>query len=148
VLVELGDPRAARQPIQARIAYHERLSPGARPGDPSPASLALARRSRRGAGALPTNSKSAAAAPGSTTWCSRDRPRSSARARRAPRGAVPGYDCHRQSGCTLQIAAAAREIGYNWPIFHPFELDRRLHSRRRPRGARLMLGWWMVVGDS
>jgi glycolate oxidase iron-sulfur subunit len=25
-------------------------------------------------------------------------------------------------GCTLQIAAAARDFGYNWPIFHPIQL--------------------------
>ena len=25
-------------------------------------------------------------------------------------------------GCTLQIAAAARILGYNWPVFHPIQL--------------------------
>ena len=25
-------------------------------------------------------------------------------------------------GCTLQISAAARSFGYNWPIFHPIQL--------------------------
>ena len=25
-------------------------------------------------------------------------------------------------GCTLQIAAAARRVGHDWPVFHPIEL--------------------------
>ena len=25
-------------------------------------------------------------------------------------------------GCTLQIAAAGRRLGHNWPVFHPVEL--------------------------
>ena len=32
-------------------------------------------------------------------------------------------------GCTLQIAAAARGVGYDWPIFHPIELiDASIHG--------------------
>ena len=32
-------------------------------------------------------------------------------------------------GCTLQIAAAARGLGHDWPIFHPIELiDASIHG--------------------
>jgi glycolate oxidase iron-sulfur subunit len=39
-------------------------------------------------------------------------------------------------GCTLQIAAAARGVGYDWPIFHPIELiDASIHGVD-PRSSR------------
>jgi glycolate oxidase iron-sulfur subunit len=40
-------------------------------------------------------------------------------------------------GCTLQIAAAARRLGHNWPVFHPIELiDASIRGvdPRRPAG--------------
>ena len=36
-------------------------------------------------------------------------------------------------GCTLQIAAAARILGYNWPVFHPVQLlDASIRGDRGP----------------
>jgi glycolate oxidase iron-sulfur subunit len=32
-------------------------------------------------------------------------------------------------GCTLQITAAARGLGHEWPVFHPIELiDASIHG--------------------
>ena len=34
-------------------------------------------------------------------------------------------------GCTLQISAAARVLGYKWPVFHPIQLiDASIQGRR------------------
>ncbi len=44
-------------------------------------------------------------------------------------------------GCTLQIAAAGRRLGHNWPVFHPVELIdasiRGVDPRGRPLTARV-----------
>jgi glycolate oxidase iron-sulfur subunit len=39
-------------------------------------------------------------------------------------------------GCTLQISAAARVLGYKWPIFHPIQLVDASISGRRLKGLR------------
>jgi glycolate oxidase iron-sulfur subunit len=39
-------------------------------------------------------------------------------------------------GCTLQIAAAARRAGHDWPVFHPIELVDASIAGRDPRRAR------------
>jgi len=39
-------------------------------------------------------------------------------------------------GCTLQISAAARVLGYKWPVFHPIQLVDASIQGRRLRGLR------------
>jgi glycolate oxidase iron-sulfur subunit len=38
-------------------------------------------------------------------------------------------------GCTLQIAAAARDLGWHWPVFHPVELLDASIRGSDPRGV-------------
>jgi glycolate oxidase iron-sulfur subunit len=39
-------------------------------------------------------------------------------------------------GCTIQITAAARVLGYKWPVFHPIQLVDASIRGSTLRGAR------------
>ena len=122
LLVELGEPRAPRNRIDARVAYHDachlahgqgiRVQPRALlqaiPGVElvTPAEFEICCGS---AGIYNLVQPKPAAELG-------------ARKARNLAALSPDLIATANPGCTLQIAAAARGFGYNWPIFHPIEL--------------------------
>ncbi len=122
VLAELGPARAARHPIAARVVYHDachlahgqgvRTEPRAllqaipgielvTPGEPEICCGSA------GIYNLVT--------PGPAADLGQRKVRHLA-------AASPDMIATANPGCTLQIAAAARRIGHDWPVFHPIEL--------------------------
>jgi glycolate oxidase iron-sulfur subunit len=139
VLVELGEPRAARQPIHARVVYHDachlahgqgiRLQPRALlqaiPG------IELL---------TPVESEICCGSAGIYNLVEPE-PAAQLGARKVRNIAAlsPDLIATGNPGCTLQIAAAARVFGYNWPILHPIQLvDASIRgvdlANRRPKG--------------
>jgi glycolate oxidase iron-sulfur subunit len=122
LLVELGEARAPRHPLAARIAYHDachlahgqgvRVQPRALlqaiPGVElvTPAEFEICCGS---AGIYNLVQPGPAAELG-------------ARKARNLAALAPDMIATANPGCTLQIAAAAHGFGYNWPIFHPIEI--------------------------
>jgi glycolate oxidase iron-sulfur subunit len=122
VLVELGDPRASRHPIEARVVYHDacHLAHG------------------QGVRAQPRAMLQAIPGielltPAETEICCgsagiynlvEPEPASQLGARKVRNIAAlsPDLIATGNPGCTLQIAAAARGFGYKWPILHPIQL--------------------------
>jgi glycolate dehydrogenase iron-sulfur subunit len=122
VLVELGEPRARRHPITARVVYHDACH------------LAHAQGVRAQPRAL------LAAIPGiellspaeSDICCGsagiynlvQPEPASQLGERKARNIAAlkPDIIATGNPGCTLQIAAAGRRLGHHWTIVHPIEL--------------------------
>jgi glycolate oxidase iron-sulfur subunit len=122
VLAELGPPRAPRQPIAARVVYHDachlahgqgvRVEPRAMlqaiPGielvTPGEAEICCG---SAGIYNLVT--------PGPAADLGQRKVRNLA-------AASPDMIATANPGCTLQIAAAARRVGHDWPVFHPIEL--------------------------
>ncbi|OFW34913.1 MAG: glycolate oxidase [Acidobacteria bacterium RIFCSPLOWO2_12_FULL_67_14] len=122
VLVELGEPRARRHPIHARVAYHDacHLShaqgvytqprqllasiPGLEVTSPAEADICCG-----SAGIYNLVEPDAAGALGD---------------RKATHLAAlaPDIIATANPGCMLQIAAAGRRAGRHWPIVHPVEL--------------------------
>lgn len=135
VLVEIGAPRAPRHPIRARVAYHDachlghgqgvrdepravlRQIPGLDLAAPADAEICCG-----SAGIYNLVQPEAAAALG-------------ARKVRHLAALSPDLIATGNPGCTLQIAAAARSFGYNWPVLHPIELVDASIQGRNPRGA-------------
>jgi len=122
LLVELGEPRTARQPIHARIAYHDACHLAHGQG--------IRVQPRALLQAIPGVEL---VTPGEFEICCgsagiynlvQPRPAAELGARKARNLAAlsPDMIATANPGCMLQIAAAAREIGYNWPIFHPIEV--------------------------
>ena len=122
MLVELGEPRAPRSPVQARVVYHDachlahgqgvRIEPRmllqAIPGvellTPAEAEICCG-----SAGVYNLVQPEAAGQLG-------------ARKARHIAALEPDLIATANPGCILQIAASARGLGYNWPIFHPIQL--------------------------
>jgi glycolate oxidase iron-sulfur subunit len=121
VLAEL-EPRVDRQPIHARVAYHDACHLAHGQGVRSqPRSLLQA---IPGVEVL---------TPAETVICCgsagiynlvQPEPAAQLGARKVQNIAAlsPDLIATANPGCTLQIAAAARNFGYNWPVFHPIEL--------------------------
>src|SRR5262249_9664897 len=121
VLTELGDPRAPRHPIKARVVYHDachlahaqqvRVQPrqllGSIPGIEllSPAEAELCCGS---AGIYNLVQPDAAGQLGE-------------RKARNIAALKPDVIATGNPGCILQIAAAGRRLGYQWEIVHPIE---------------------------
>jgi glycolate oxidase iron-sulfur subunit len=122
LLVELGEPRATRQPIQARIAYHDACHLAHGQGiRVQPRALLMA---IPGVELVTPNELEICCGSAGIYNLVQPRPAAELGARKARHLAAlsPDMIATANPGCTLQIAAAAREIGYNWPIFHPIEL--------------------------
>jgi glycolate oxidase iron-sulfur subunit len=139
VLVELGEPRAPRQPIRARVVYHDachlahgqgvRLQPRALlqaiPG------IELS---------TPVESEICCGSAGIYNLVEPE-PAAQLGARKVRHIAAlaPDLIATANPGCMLQIAAAGRVFGYKWPILHPIQLvDASIRgvdiANRRPRG--------------
>ena len=122
VVAELGEPRAPRHPIQARVVYHDachlahgqgiraqpramlQAIPGIEVLTPAEAEICCG-----SAGIYNLVQPEPAAALG-------------ARKARHIAALDPDMIATANPGCTLQISAAARVLGYKWPVFHPIQL--------------------------
>jgi len=139
LLTELGEQRAIRRPIAARIVYHDachlahgqgvRTQPRALlQGIPGVELL------------MPAESEICCGSAGIYNLVQPD-PAAQLGARKVRHIAAlsPDMIATANPGCTLQIAAAARGLGHDWPILHPIELiDASIHGvdpRRKGSGV-------------
>ena len=122
MLAELGEPRAPRQPIAARVVYHDACHLAHGQG--------IRTQPRALLQAIPgielVSPAEAEICCGSAGIYNLVQPEPAAQlgARKARNIAAlaPDLIATGNPGCTLQIAAAARELGYDWPILHPIQL--------------------------
>lgn len=122
VMAELGPPRAPRHPIAVRVAYHDACH------------LAHGQGVRAEPRAmLQTIPGLALVSPAEAEICCgsagiynlvQPEPAAQLGARKARQLAdlSPDMIATANPGCILQIAAAARRLGHDWPIVHPIEL--------------------------
>jgi len=122
VLIEIGAPRAPRHPIAARVAYHDACHLAHGQGVRAQPRALLQ--------AIPGVELVSPAEPeiccGSAGIYNLVQPGPAADLgdRKAGHLAAlsPDMIATANPGCTLQIAAAGRRLGHNWPVFHPVEL--------------------------
>jgi glycolate oxidase iron-sulfur subunit len=122
ILVELGEPRAIRNPIRARVVYHDAChlahGQGVR-AEPRALLQAIP-----GVEILtPAESDICCGSAGIYNLV-QPAPARELGMRKARHIAAlsPDMIATGNPGCTLQIAAAARGLGHDWPIVHPIEL--------------------------
>jgi glycolate oxidase iron-sulfur subunit len=136
LLVEMGEPRAARQPIRARVVYHDACH------------LAHGQGVRNQPRALlqaipgvelvtPAESEICCGSAGIYNLVQPE-PAAQLGARKARNIAAlsPDMIATANPGCTIQITAAARVLGYKWPVFHPIQLVDASIRGSTLRGAR------------
>jgi glycolate oxidase iron-sulfur subunit len=135
-LALLGGPRAPRHAIRARVVYHDachlahgqgvRTEPRAMLQDIPGVELLT-----------PVESEICCGSAGIYNLVQPE-PAAQLGARKAQHIAAlsPDMIATGNPGCILQIAAAARGFGYNWPIFHPIELVDASIRGVDPRRAR------------
>jgi glycolate oxidase iron-sulfur subunit len=122
LLVELGEPRATRHPIRARVAYHDACHLAHAQGIRSAPRDLL-----RGIPGLdlvtPADAEICCGSAGIYNLVQPE-PAAALGAEKAARLAEtrPDIVATANPGCTLQIAAAARRRGAPWPILHPIEI--------------------------
>jgi glycolate oxidase iron-sulfur subunit len=122
ILTELGPQRAPRHPIKARVAYHDACHLAHGQGVRAEPRALLQ--------AIPGLEIVSPAEPeiccGSAGIYNLVQPGPAADLgdRKAGHLAAlaPDMIATANPGCTLQIAAAGRRLGHNWPVFHPIEL--------------------------
>jgi len=122
VLVELGEARTPRQPIRARVVYHDACHLAHGQGVRSQPRALLQ--------AIPGVELLTPAEPeiccGSAGIYNLVEPEPAAQlgARKVRNIAAlaPDMIATANPGCTLQIAASARGFGYKWPVLHPIQL--------------------------
>jgi glycolate oxidase iron-sulfur subunit len=122
LLVELGEPRAPRHAIQARVAYHDACHLAHGQGiRVQPRSLLMA---IPGVELVTPAEFEICCGSAGIYNLVQPKPAAELGARKAKHLAAlsPDMIATANPGCTLQIAAAARGFGYNWPVFHPVEL--------------------------
>jgi glycolate oxidase iron-sulfur subunit len=122
VVSELGDPRAPRHPIAARVVYHDACHLAHGQGVRAQPRAML--QAIPGLELLtPPESEICCGSAGIYNLVQPE-PAAQLGARKARHIAAlsPDLIATGNPGCTLQIAAAARGFGYNWPIFHPIQL--------------------------
>ena len=122
LLIELGEPRAVRHPIPSRVVYHDAChlahGQGVR-AEPRALLQAIP-----GVELLvPPESEICCGSAGIYNLV-QPGPAAELGSRKARHIAAlsPDMIATGNPGCTLQIAAAARRLGYDWPILHPIEL--------------------------
>ena len=129
LLADLGEQRAVRRPLPARVVYHDACH------------LAHGQGVRTQPRALLQGIPGIELlTPGESEICCgsagiynlvQPGPAAQLGARKVRHIAAlsPDMIATANPGCTLQIAAAARGVGYDWPIFHPIELiDASIHG--------------------
>ena len=136
LLVELGEPRAIRRPLSARVVYHDACHLAHGQGVRSQPRALL--QGIPGIEVLtPAESEICCGSAGIYNLVQPE-PAAQLGARKVRHIAAlsPDMIATANPGCTLQIAAAARGVGYDWPIFHPIELiDASIHGVD-PRSSR------------
>jgi glycolate oxidase iron-sulfur subunit len=122
VLTELGEPRAVRNPIRARVVYHDACHLAHGQGvRAEPRSLLQA---IPGVEVLtPPESDICCGSAGIYNLVQPEPARDLGRRKaRHIASLSPDMIATGNPGCTLQIAAAARDLGHDWTIVHPIEL--------------------------
>jgi glycolate oxidase iron-sulfur subunit len=122
LLTELGEQRATRHPIAARVAYHDACHLAHGQGVRSQPRALLQ--------AIPGLELVTPAEPeiccGSAGIYNLVQPTPAAQLgeRKAKNiaASLPDMIATANPGCTLQIGSAAGDLGYKWPIYHPIEL--------------------------
>jgi glycolate oxidase iron-sulfur subunit len=122
VLTEIGEPRAPRHSIAARVAYHDACHLAHGQGVRTEPRALLQ--------AIPGVELVSPVEPdiccGSAGIYNLVQPGPAAdlgdRKARHLADLSPDMIATANPGCTLQIAAAGRRLGHNWPVFHPVEL--------------------------
>ncbi len=122
VLAELGETRARRHPIHARVAYHDACHLAHGQGIRSQPRALL--QAIPGIELVtPAESDICCGSAGIYNLVEPE-PAAQLGARKVRNIAAlsPEVIATANPGCTLQIAASARGFGYNWPILHPIQL--------------------------
>ena len=122
LLVELGEPRAVKHPIRARVVYHDACHLAHGQGVRSEPRALL--QAIPGVELLtPAESDICCGSAGIYNLVQPE-PAGELGRRKARHIAAlsPDMIATGNPGCTLQIAAAARDLGHDWPIVHPIEL--------------------------
>jgi glycolate oxidase iron-sulfur subunit len=140
LLAELGEQRAIRRPLSARVVYHDACHLAHGQGvRAQPRALLQA---IPGVELLtPAESEICCGSAGIYNLVQPE-PAAQLGARKVRHIAAlsPDMIATANPGCTLQIAAAARGLGHDWPIFHPIELiDASIHGadpREKGSGGR------------
>jgi glycolate oxidase iron-sulfur subunit len=122
VLVELGEPRAPRHPVTARVAYHDACHLAHGQGVRTQPRQLL-----RGIPGLelviPAESDICCGSAGIYNLVQPTIAAQLGDRKVKNLGALaPDVIATGNPGCTLQIAAAARQLGWRWPVLHPVEL--------------------------
>ena len=122
VLIEIGEPRAKRHPIKARVVYHDACHLAHAQGIRAEPRTLLA--AIPGVEVLtPAESEICCGSAGIYNLVQPE-PAEQLGARKARHIAAlnPDVIAAANPGCILQIAAAGRRLGYEWEIVHPIEL--------------------------
>ena len=129
LLVELGEQRAIRRPLTARVVYHDACHLAHGQGVRTQPRMLL--QGIPGIEVLtPAESEICCGSAGIYNLVQPD-PAAQLGARKVRHIAAlsPDMIATANPGCTLQIAAAARGLGHDWPVFHPIELiDASIHG--------------------
>jgi glycolate oxidase iron-sulfur subunit len=129
LLVDLGEQRAVRRPLTARVVYHDACHLAHGQGVRSQPRALL--QGIPGIELLtPAESEICCGSAGIYNLVQPD-PAAQLGARKVRHIAAlsPDMIATANPGCTLQIAAAARGLGHHWPVFHPIELiDASIHG--------------------
>jgi glycolate oxidase iron-sulfur subunit len=135
LLSQLGEPRAPRQPIRARVVYHDACHLAHGQGvRTEPRALLQA---IPGIELLtPAESDICCGSAGIYNLV-QPGPAAELGERKARQIAAlsPDMIATGNPGCTLQIAAAASVLGYKWPVFHPVQLLDASIRGKTPRGS-------------
>jgi len=125
LLVELGEPRAVRRPIAARVVYHDACHLAhAQQIRSQPRSLLA---SIPGVEVLtPAESELCCGSAGIYNLVESEAAQDLGARKAAHIASLsPDIVATANPGCMLQIAAAGRRLGFNWEIVHPIELVER-----------------------
>ena len=129
LLAELGEQRAIRRPLTARVVYHDACHLAHGQGVRSQPRALL--QGIPGVELLtPAESEICCGSAGIYNLVQPE-PAAQLGARKVRHIAAlsPDMIATANPGCTLQIAAAARGQGHDWPVFHPIELiDASIHG--------------------
>ena len=122
VLVELGVPRAPRHPISARVVYHDACHLAHAQGVRTQPRAVL--EAIPGIDLLVPAEADICCGSAGIYNLVQPEPAGELGARKARHIAAlqPDAIATGNPGCTLQIAAAGRRLGYEWPVLHPVEL--------------------------
>ena len=122
VLTEIGDARAPRHPIAARVAYHDACHLAHGQGIRAQPRALL--RAIPGIELLTPVEPEICCGSAGIYNLVQPTPAAQLGARKVHHLAAldPDLIATGNPGCMLQIAAAGRNFGYNWPIFHPIQL--------------------------